>query len=37
VLPVDDPRVFELLAAGRVTIGRQLAEQQTLRGDPETT
>ena len=27
---VADPRVFDLLAAGRAIIGRQLAEQQTL-------
>lgn len=27
---VDDPRVFDLLAAGRAIIGRQLAEQQSI-------
>jgi ArsR family transcriptional regulator len=34
---VDDPRVFELLVAGRAIIGRQLAEQQSLLHDLETS
>src|SRR5216684_8540986 len=27
---VDDPQVFELLAAGKAIVGRKLAEQQSL-------
>jgi DNA-binding transcriptional ArsR family regulator len=34
---VDDPRVFELLAAGRAIIGRQLAEQQAILHELEAT
>jgi DNA-binding transcriptional ArsR family regulator len=33
---VDDPRVFDLLAAGRAIIGRQLAEQQSILQDLES-
>ena len=34
---VDDPRVFDLLAAGRAIIGRQLAEQQSILHDLESS
>ena len=34
---VDDQRVFELLAVGRAIITRQLAEQQSLLRELETT
>ena len=34
---VDDPRVFDLLAAGRAIIGRQLAEQQSILLDLESS
>lgn len=34
---VDDERVFELLAAGRAIIGRQLSEQQSILRELETT
>ena len=34
---VDDPRVFDLLAAGRAIIGRQLAEQQSILQDLESS
>lgn len=30
---VDDPKVFDLLAAGRAIIGRQLSEQQSMLRD----
>ena len=32
---VDDPRVFDVLEAGRAIIGRQLAAQQTMLQDLE--
>lgn len=34
---VDDERVFDLLAAGRGIISRQLAEQQSILRDLETS
>jgi DNA-binding transcriptional ArsR family regulator len=34
---VDDPRVFDLLEAGRAIIGRQLAEQQSILQDLESS
>ncbi|HVN59611.1 MAG TPA: metalloregulator ArsR/SmtB family transcription factor [Gaiellaceae bacterium] len=34
---VDDEHVFELLEAGRAIITRQLAEQQTILSELETT
>jgi DNA-binding transcriptional ArsR family regulator len=34
---VDDEHVFELLAAGRAIITRQLAEQQSILSELETT
>ena len=34
---VDDQRVFDLLAAGRAIIARQLAEQQSLLRELETS
>jgi DNA-binding transcriptional ArsR family regulator len=34
---VDDERVFDLLAAGRAIITRQLAEQQSILRELETT
>jgi ArsR family transcriptional regulator len=34
---VDDPRVFDLLAAGRAIIGRQLVEQQAILHELEAT
>src|SRR3990172_2632418 len=34
---VDDDRVFELLASGRAIITRQLAEQQSILQDLETS
>jgi ArsR family transcriptional regulator len=34
---VDDEHVFELLAAGRAIITRQLAEQQTILSELEST
>jgi len=34
---VDDPRVFDLLAAGRAIIGRRLAEQQSILQDLESS
>lgn len=34
---VDDPRVFDLLEAGRAIIGRQLAEQQSILHDLESS
>jgi DNA-binding transcriptional ArsR family regulator len=34
---VDDPRVFDLLEAGRDIIGRQLVEQQSILRELETT
>lgn len=34
---VDDPQVFDLLAAGRAIIGRQLAEQQSILQDLESS
>ena len=34
---VDDPRVFELLEAGRAIIGRQLAEQQSILHDLDSS
>ncbi len=34
---VDDERVFELLEAGRAIITRQLAEQQSILSELETT
>jgi ArsR family transcriptional regulator len=33
---VDDPRVFDLLEAGRAIIGRQLAEQQSILRELDT-
>ena len=37
VYRVDDPHVFELLAAGRAVITRRLAEQQSILHELETT
>jgi DNA-binding transcriptional ArsR family regulator len=34
---VDDERVFDLLAVGRAIISRQLAEQQSILRELETT
>src|SRR3954465_4314279 len=34
---VDDKRVFDLLAAGRAIVGRQLAEQQSILHELETS
>jgi DNA-binding transcriptional ArsR family regulator len=34
---VDDARVFDLLAAGRAIIGRQLSEQQSILHDLESS
>jgi len=34
---VDDPQVFELLAAGKAIVGRKLAEQQSLLEELEKT
>jgi DNA-binding transcriptional ArsR family regulator len=34
---VDDPRVFDLLESGRAIIGRQLAEQQSILHDLESS
>ena len=34
---VDDPRVFDLLEAGRAIIGRRLAEQQSMLRDLEAS
>jgi ArsR family transcriptional regulator len=34
---VDDPQVFELLAAGKGIVGRKLAEQRSLLEELETT
>lgn len=34
---VDDPRVFDLLEAGRAIIGRRLAEQQSMLRDLESS
>jgi ArsR family transcriptional regulator len=33
---VDDPQVFDLLAAGKAIVGRKLAEQQSLLAELET-
>jgi ArsR family transcriptional regulator len=33
---VDDPRVFDLLEAGRAIIGRRLAEQQSILRELDT-
>src|SRR5438477_3196329 len=34
---VDDPKVFELLAAGRAIVGRKLAEQQSILEELESS